>query len=267
MLLFGHQARGVIYQLWSNQKMRFINALLELILAVLLAPSDGASEQAPRSYVGYLISTFSDKNPTVQWYLSKGNDPSTYSFLNKKQPIIRSTVGTRAVRDVFLATNSARDQWFMICTGLETHICAVYKVILTGIGPRSRCHHASFHMESGYARRKPQYGNLEIFFFGALVSASASGVSSGHGILTARSQYLIHLIESRRARPVCYGPPRPSGTTRHRSIMSSGHRSCTVLKIFLTKAPRLSNASDTRPRKILSHSAPPRITLLRPRTQ
>src|SRR3569833_1723767 len=109
--------------------MRFINALLELILAVLLAPSVGASEQANSSYVGYFISTFSDKNPTVQWYLSKGNDPSTYSFLNKKQLFLRSLVGSRAVRDVFLATNSARDQWFMICTGLETHICAVYKAV------------------------------------------------------------------------------------------------------------------------------------------
>jgi hypothetical protein len=92
-----------------------------LIIAWLLASLIAASAQANSSYVGYLISTFSDKNPTVQWYLSKGNDPSTYSFLNKKQPILRSNVGTKAVRDVFLATNSARDQWFMICTGLETH--------------------------------------------------------------------------------------------------------------------------------------------------
>src|SRR3569833_2537926 len=108
MLLFGHQARGVIQQLWSNQKMRFINALLELILAVLLAPSVGASEQANSSYVGYLISTFSDKNPTVQWYLSKGNDPSTYSFLNKKQPILRSTVGAGAGRGGGRAAGGAR---------------------------------------------------------------------------------------------------------------------------------------------------------------
>lgn len=73
---------------------------------------------ANSSYVGYLISTFSDKNPTVQWYLSKGNDPGSYTFLNKGQPILRSTVGTKAVRDVFLVTNSARNEWFMICTGL-----------------------------------------------------------------------------------------------------------------------------------------------------
>ncbi|KAK5654916.1 hypothetical protein OQA88_6672 [Cercophora sp. LCS_1] len=71
---------------------------------------------ANTSYVGYLISNFSDKNPTVQWYLSEGNDPSTYTFLNKGQPILESTVGTKAVRDVFLVTNSARNEWFMICT-------------------------------------------------------------------------------------------------------------------------------------------------------
>jgi hypothetical protein len=102
--------------------MRFTTNYLNLILAWLLASSVAASVQANSSYVGYLISTFSDRNPTVQWYLSKGNDPSTYSFLNKGEPILRSTVGTRAVRDVFLATNSARDQWFMLCTGLETYL-------------------------------------------------------------------------------------------------------------------------------------------------
>jgi hypothetical protein len=64
-----------------------------------------------------LISTFSDANPTLHRYLSKGNDPSTYTLLNGGKPVLRSTVGTKAVRDVFLATNTARDEWYMICTG------------------------------------------------------------------------------------------------------------------------------------------------------
>jgi hypothetical protein len=84
-------------------------------LLVLLASLSVCS--AASSYVGYLISTFTDVNPTVQWYLSKGNDPSTYSFLNKGQPVLKSTVGTKAVRDVYLATNTARSQWFMLGTG------------------------------------------------------------------------------------------------------------------------------------------------------
>lgn len=81
---------------------------------LLLLPS-ALAQTSP--YVGYLISTFSDKNPTVQWYLSKGNDPGSYSFLNRGQPILKSTVGTKAVRDVFLATNAGRNEWYIICTG------------------------------------------------------------------------------------------------------------------------------------------------------
>ncbi|KAK0639968.1 hypothetical protein B0T16DRAFT_519187 [Cercophora newfieldiana] len=76
------------------------------------------TKTANSTYVGYLISTFSDNNPAVQWHLSRGNDPGTYSMLNGGKPVLKSTVGTRAVRDVFLATNSARSEWFMICTGL-----------------------------------------------------------------------------------------------------------------------------------------------------
>jgi hypothetical protein len=83
----------------------------------LLISSVGAVDDQAGQYVGYLISTFTDKNPTVQWYLSRGNDPGTYSFLNQGKPILQSTVGTKAVRDVFLATNSERNQWFMIGTG------------------------------------------------------------------------------------------------------------------------------------------------------
>jgi hypothetical protein len=91
--------------------------LFRLLTCGLLLGGSAAAQSNSTAYVGYLISTFSDANPTVQWYLSKGNDPSTYSLLNKSQPVFKSTVGTKAVRDVFLATNNARNEWFMICTG------------------------------------------------------------------------------------------------------------------------------------------------------
>ena len=90
---------------------RALQAVWLLLVAAVTAQNN--------TYVGYLISTFSDKTPAVQWHLSKGNDPGAYTFINRGQPVLRSTVGTKAVRDVFLATNSARDEWFMICTDLD----------------------------------------------------------------------------------------------------------------------------------------------------
>jgi hypothetical protein len=72
---------------------------------------------AASNYVGYLISTFSDVNPTVQLHLSNGNNPSSFTFLNKGKAVLRSHLGEKAVRDCFLAYNSARTQWYMLATG------------------------------------------------------------------------------------------------------------------------------------------------------
>lgn len=90
--------------------------------AAVLATSSSASAAALRErqsseYAGYLISTFSDPNPAVQMYLSNGNSPSNYTFLNGAQPVLASTVGTRGVRDIYLTSNSARTQWYIIATG------------------------------------------------------------------------------------------------------------------------------------------------------
>lgn len=73
------------------------------------------------SYVGYLLSTFTDANPQVFWYLSEGSDPLAFKALNGGSPVLGSTVGTRAVRDIFLASNAARSEYFMIATGTKTH--------------------------------------------------------------------------------------------------------------------------------------------------
>ncbi|KAI5360181.1 putative glycosyl hydrolase, five-bladed beta-propellor domain superfamily [Septoria linicola] len=76
-------------------------------------------EASAPQYAGYLISTFSDPNPAVQWWLSNGNDPGSYTFLNNGQAILPSTVGTRGVRDIFLTHNSARTKWFLLATDLD----------------------------------------------------------------------------------------------------------------------------------------------------
>ncbi|KAJ4343940.1 hypothetical protein N0V95_006517 [Ascochyta clinopodiicola] len=104
--------------------MRFISysiaAATALSTFVSATPVHGEKRQS--GYAGYLISTFSDVNPKVQWYLSNGNSPTSFTKLNKGNPVLISTVGTKAVRDVFLASNGARTQHYMIATDLDINV-------------------------------------------------------------------------------------------------------------------------------------------------
>ncbi|KAF6788496.1 glycoside hydrolase family 43 (arabinosidase) [Colletotrichum musicola] len=95
--------------------MRVLSLLTAAVSAALVA-ANPLPRQAS-NFAGYLISTFSDANPKVQFHLSNGNSASSFKFLNKGQPVLASTVGTRAVRDVFLTTNPSRSEWYLIATG------------------------------------------------------------------------------------------------------------------------------------------------------
>jgi hypothetical protein len=99
--------------------MRFLSYSIAAVATLfsLASATPVQNEKRQSSYVGYLISTFSDANPKVQWYMSNGNSPTSFTKLNKGNPVLTSTVGTKAVRDVFLASNSARTQHYMIATG------------------------------------------------------------------------------------------------------------------------------------------------------
>jgi hypothetical protein len=93
---------------------------LQLFVQVNIASEQGpASAPASGPFIGYLISTFSDTNPKVQLHLSRGNDPGSYDSLNRGKAVLVSSVGTKAVRDVFLAGNGDRTAWFMIGTGIS----------------------------------------------------------------------------------------------------------------------------------------------------
>lgn len=104
--------------------MRFFH-LASIVLPILLpqasaAPSgDGISQRQASTFAGYLISTFSDVNPAVQFYLSVGNNPGSYVFSNHGQAVLKSTVGQKAVRDIYLTSNAARNKWFIIATGRQ----------------------------------------------------------------------------------------------------------------------------------------------------
>ncbi|KAI1379207.1 glycoside hydrolase family 43 protein [Hypoxylon crocopeplum] len=92
--------------------------ILSTALPCIVAASPVTSRQTS-NYVGYLVSTFSDAIPKVQFHLSNGNSASSFSFLNKGDPVLASTVGTNAVRDIFLATNSARSEYYLLATDLD----------------------------------------------------------------------------------------------------------------------------------------------------
>ncbi|KAL5315760.1 hypothetical protein ACEPPN_016631 [Leptodophora sp. 'Broadleaf-Isolate-01'] len=91
------------------------------IFLSLIPPGTAApiSDVAAPIYAGYLISTFSDPIPAVQFHLSVGNNPGEYEFSNGGSPVLTSTVGTKGVRDIFLTTNSARSEWFIVATDLD----------------------------------------------------------------------------------------------------------------------------------------------------
>lgn len=90
-----------------------------LLSAAVLAASAAATPIAGRdtTYVGYLVSTFTDATPQIQQYLSNGNNAYSFRFLNGGSPVLASTVGTQAVRDIFLATNTARSEYYLLATG------------------------------------------------------------------------------------------------------------------------------------------------------
>ncbi|GAB7359259.1 hypothetical protein MBLNU230_g5916t1 [Neophaeotheca triangularis] len=105
-----------------------------LLATVSSAPTPPSKCQDSSDFAGYLISTFSDPNPAVQWYLSDGADPGSYTFLNGGEPVLVSDVGTGAVRDVFLTSDGERENWYMIATDLDINAPGFNWDIATRVG-------------------------------------------------------------------------------------------------------------------------------------
>ncbi|TRX94113.1 hypothetical protein FHL15_004881 [Xylaria flabelliformis] len=70
---------------------------LTLIVATLMSAVASSPIEIGQTskYTGYLVSTFSDASPQVQFYLSNGNSPINFRFLNKGKPVLASSVGTK----------------------------------------------------------------------------------------------------------------------------------------------------------------------------
>ena len=99
--------------------MRLISSFVSAAFLAVTTVFGSPLARQNSEYVGYLISTFSDPVPHVQWHLSDRGSPSEFTFLNQGQPVLTSTVGTRGVRDIYLTTTSARSEYFIIATGKD----------------------------------------------------------------------------------------------------------------------------------------------------
>lgn len=85
----------------------------------LLGLSTGAVlPRQDEAYAGYLLSTFTDADPSVFWYLSDASDPLAFTPLNAGDAVLASTIGTKAVRDIFLTSNEDRSEYTLIATGV-----------------------------------------------------------------------------------------------------------------------------------------------------
>ena len=80
----------------------------------------GPVKRQDEEYVGYLMTTFIDALPQAHWHLSQADDPLNFTALNGGDPVLVSDVGTGGVRDMFLATNTGRSEYFMLATGRFT---------------------------------------------------------------------------------------------------------------------------------------------------
>ena len=115
------------------RSLTFISATCALFA---LATSTPLRRQDEEEYVGYLMTTFVDPNPQVHWHLSEADDPLNFAALNGGEPVLVSDVGMGGVRDMFLVTNTARSEYFMLATG-ESRYWTCHGDLLTR-GVRSR---------------------------------------------------------------------------------------------------------------------------------
>ncbi|KAK0629043.1 glycoside hydrolase family 43 protein [Bombardia bombarda] len=78
--------------------------------------------RADPSLAGYLGVFFLGADPYVYFYLSNGNNPTSFKALNKGSPIMKPTKGTGGVRDPTIIPGGGQDatkKWYIIGTDLN----------------------------------------------------------------------------------------------------------------------------------------------------
>ena len=86
----------------------------------LAAPLTTEKRQDP-AYAGYLFTHFPLDDEAIYFSLSKGNDPLSYTALNNGSAVLRSTVGTKGLRDSYLFRDDANSKYWIVATDLNAH--------------------------------------------------------------------------------------------------------------------------------------------------
>lgn len=74
------------------------------------------------SLSGYLGAFFLGEDPDVYFYLSDGNDATSFSALNDGNPVLVPTVGTGGVRDPAIVPGGGDEEgrkWYIVGTDLD----------------------------------------------------------------------------------------------------------------------------------------------------
>ncbi|TPX10131.1 uncharacterized protein E0L32_001328 [Thyridium curvatum] len=81
------------------------------------------TRRADPSLTGYLGAFFLGADPYVYFYLSNGNDPTSFRALNRAAPVLRPTKGTGGVRDPAVVQGGgaaeAGRKWYLVGTDLD----------------------------------------------------------------------------------------------------------------------------------------------------
>ena len=101
--------------------------LLLFCSAILAAASTPASLSVDKTSLnttlaGYLGVFFLGDAPNVYFYLSDGANPIAFKALNKGNPILKPTLGTKGVRDPSIISGNVTEEgkkWHIIGTDLD----------------------------------------------------------------------------------------------------------------------------------------------------
>jgi hypothetical protein len=108
------------------RRLRRHAAILALSLAAATLVSGPQREVAAApTYAGYVFVYFTGERyqdgEQVYFALSKGNNPLQWTQLNGGKPVLRTTVGTKGVRDPFVVRSPQGDRFYLIGTDQRQH--------------------------------------------------------------------------------------------------------------------------------------------------
>jgi hypothetical protein len=117
----------ILHHTTSVMKLRRFAAAILAACTAYAFPSTSIDSteiayRADSSLVGYLGVFFLGDAPNIYFYLSNGNNPISLKALNKGNPILTPTLGTKGVRDPSIVNGNGTEEgkkWYIIGTDLD----------------------------------------------------------------------------------------------------------------------------------------------------